>query len=55
LEEAKNLFKLFHSNKRGGTGLGLPIAQRIVEAHGGKIDWRNLEPGGTEFTIRLTR
>jgi signal transduction histidine kinase len=52
-EEAKNLFKLFHSNKRGGTGLGLPIAQRIVESHGGKIEWRNLSQGGTEFTIRL--
>jgi signal transduction histidine kinase len=52
-EEAKNLFKLFYSNKRGGTGLGLPIAQRIVEGHGGRIDWRNLEEGGTEFTIRL--
>jgi signal transduction histidine kinase len=52
-EEAKNLFKLFYSNKRGGTGLGLPIAQRIVEGHGGEIDWRNLEEGGTEFTIRL--
>jgi len=53
-EEAKNLFKLFHSNKRGGTGLGLPIAQRIVEGHGGKIEWRNLEAGGAEFTIRLS-
>jgi signal transduction histidine kinase len=54
-EEAKNLFKLFHSNKRGGTGLGLPIAQRIVEGHDGKIDWRNLEGGGAEFTIRINR
>ena len=53
-EEAKNLFKLFHSSKRGGTGLGLPIAQRIVEGHDGKIEWRNLEDNGAEFTIRLS-
>jgi len=54
-EEAKNLFKLFHSNKRGGTGLGLPISQRIVEAHGGKIEWRNCEDRGAEFTIRIAQ
>jgi signal transduction histidine kinase len=53
LEDSKSLFKLFHSSKRGGTGLGLPISQRIVEAHGGKIEWKNLEQGGAEFTIRI--
>jgi len=52
-EEAKNLFKLFYSTKRGGTGLGLPIAQRIVESHGGRIEWKNLPEGGVEFTIWL--
>ena len=52
-EEAKNLFKLFYSSKRGGTGLGLPIAQRIVESHGGSIIWKNLPEGGAEFTIVL--
>jgi signal transduction histidine kinase len=52
-EEAKNLFKLFYSTKRGGTGLGLPIAQRIVESHGGRIEWKNLAEVGTEFTIWL--
>ena len=52
-EEARNLFKLFYSNKRGGTGLGLPIAQRIVERHGGRIEWRNVPEGGAEFAICL--
>jgi signal transduction histidine kinase len=52
-EEVRNLFKLFYSGKRGGTGLGLPIAQRIVEAHGGRIEWRNVAEGGAEFTIWL--
>ena len=54
-EEARNLFKLFYSSKRGGTGLGLPIAQRIVESHGGKIEWENLTSGGAEFSIRLSQ
>jgi len=52
-EDAQGLFKLFYSGKRGGTGLGLPIAQRIVESHGGRITWRNLSEGGAEFIVWL--
>jgi signal transduction histidine kinase len=52
-DDARHLFKLFYSGKRGGTGLGLPIAQRIVESHGGQIGWKNAPEGGAEFTIRL--
>ena len=52
-EDTQGLFKLFYSGKRGGTGLGLPIAQRIVESHGGQITWRNLPQGGAEFVVWL--
>ncbi|MBM3802562.1 MAG: hypothetical protein FJW26_09685 [Acidimicrobiia bacterium] len=54
-EDAPSLFKLFYSGKRGGTGLGLPIAQRIVESHGGEITWQNLPEAGAEFVIWLNR
>ena len=51
--ETGRLFDLFYSSKRGGTGLGLPIAQRIVEAHGGRLEWKNNDRGGAEFSMIL--
>jgi signal transduction histidine kinase len=48
-----DVFDFFVSTKRGGTGLGLPIARRIVEGHGGALSYHS-EPGrGTTFTITL--
>ena len=48
-----NIFELFTTTKRNGTGLGLAVVRQIVAAHGGRIDYRT-EPGnGTIFTVRL--
>lgn len=48
--------KVFHpyfTTKSGGTGLGLPTARRIVEAHGGHLDLHS-EPGrGSDFVLVL--
>jgi len=49
------IFEPFFTTKMGGkgTGLGLPIAARIVDAHRGRMDVDS-EPGrGTVFTVRL--
>jgi len=52
-EDVGRLFEPFFTTKEGGTGLGLAIANKIVAAHGGTIEFRNLEGGGAEFRIAL--
>jgi signal transduction histidine kinase len=47
------IFEPNFSTTSGGTGLGLPITQRIVEEHGGRIEAVNREGGGLSVTITL--
>jgi signal transduction histidine kinase len=48
-----NMFKEFYTSKDGGTGLGLPTAKKIIEAHSGRINVQS-EPGvGTRFTVEF--
>ncbi len=47
------VFETFFSTKPGGTGLGLPTARKIIEAHGGQISVQSELGRGTQFTIKL--
>jgi two-component system sensor histidine kinase HydH len=47
------VFDLFFSTKAGATGIGLPIAQRIAEAHGGTLSLESSGLGGTTAVVIL--
>jgi signal transduction histidine kinase len=52
-EDLDRLFEPFFSRRKGGTGLGLPIVQRVAEAHGGTVCVENRPGGGARFTLVL--
>ncbi|MGH9676117.1 MAG: sensor histidine kinase, partial [Candidatus Acidiferrum sp.] len=52
-EIASRLFTPFVTTKSAGTGLGLSLAKRILEEHGGRIEANNRPEGGARMTITL--
>jgi two-component system sensor histidine kinase PilS (NtrC family) len=52
-ETAQRIFEPFWTNKSEGTGLGLAVSYRIIEAHGGTISAESPPTGGCRFTILL--
>ena len=54
-EQRRRLFEPFFTTKTKGTGLGMAIARRIVEAHGGQIDLGECDGHGALFLITLPK
>jgi signal transduction histidine kinase len=52
-EAQKNIFKPFITGKEHGTGLGLSVVRRAVEAHGGSIALKSVAGRGSAFTVTL--
>lgn len=52
-EQIEQIFQPFVTYKPGGTGLGLPLSKRIVEAHGGTLQVQSFPGEGTVFTVLL--
>jgi signal transduction histidine kinase len=51
--ERRRIFELFYTTKRGGTGLGLALAHRAVESHGGEVEVLDRPGGGARFVVHL--
>jgi signal transduction histidine kinase len=51
----ERLFEPFFTTRHQGTGLGLPIVKRDVEAHGGQVSIAEAPGGGTRVTVSLPR
>jgi two-component system sensor histidine kinase HydH len=49
------IFDPFYTSKISGSGVGLAISKRFVEAAGGELSLQNRKGGGTEAVIRLPR
>lgn len=52
-DDLAKLFEPFHTTKALGLGLGLPICNWIIGAHGGKLSAHNNDDGGATFSFDL--
>jgi signal transduction histidine kinase len=52
-EQMEKIFNYYYTTKEKGVGLGLPIAHRIIEAHGGQLKIESRFGSGTKVTVML--
>jgi signal transduction histidine kinase len=51
--ELSKIFDFYYTTKERGTGIGLSLAQQIVEEHGGRIQVKSEAEKGTEFIVLI--
>jgi two-component system sensor histidine kinase PilS (NtrC family) len=52
-EDVGRIFAPFFTTRKGGSGLGLAVVHRAVEAHGGAVYVEEVPAGGTRFVVLL--
>jgi two-component system sensor histidine kinase AtoS len=53
-DQMEKIFNYYYTTKEKGVGLGLPIAHRIIEAHGGQLKIESKVGAGTKVTVTLS-
>jgi signal transduction histidine kinase len=54
-DDLAKIFQAYYSTKKGGTGLGLAMTQRIIREHGGQLTVNSEVGKGTSFEFRLAK
>jgi two-component system nitrogen regulation sensor histidine kinase NtrY len=54
-QDRERILEPYVTTREKGTGLGLAIVNKIVEEHGGEMNFSSVETGGTRVTMRLAR
>lgn len=52
-EALGRIFHAYYTTKRGGTGLGLAMAKRIIDEHGGRLSVQSESGKGSQFQLRV--
>jgi signal transduction histidine kinase len=52
-EDREKIFEVFYSTRKGGTGLGLAVVQRIARDHGGEVEVHSAVGSGTRIRVVL--
>lgn len=52
-ENLSKIFETFFSTKQNGLGLGLPMTMRVMEEHGGRVEFNSAEGDGSEVKLIL--
>ena len=54
-DDRERIFEPLYTSREGGTGLGLALCRKIVDAHQGTIGVESAQGGGAEFVLTLPR
>ena len=54
-QDRERILEPYVTTREKGTGLGLAIVNKIVEEHGGEMNFSSLEEGGTRVTLKIAR
>ncbi len=52
-EVRDKIFNLYFTTKKGGSGIGLAMAYRVMQLHNGSVEYDSVEGQGTTFRLRL--